>query len=239
VAVDAALRSGNKWDQFIFWCDQFRETGEWAKQEREYKIPIADRLVSARESLFAGDGQWVELVSKAIHYQDGAIRNNLTDWRQMQPLERWFASDTGSAELALRFLWNESLPVRERFNQFAEIVIAQRVKAPISETAFLHMAMGVEECPPFRSGAMERVMNLTGYPSPRDASIKSGDIGGRYKHFLQFLGTMQIRARERGVDLNDHLEAQSIAWVVTEWQPIEGWPPNLQAAFRSYVGAAA
>lgn len=225
-----------KWDQYLYWCARFHGTNEFTKDERNYKIPLANRLVSAREALLGGDSQWVELVRRAIHYRDGEFMNNLTDWRQTQTIEQWFQTETDSAALALRLLWNDSLPVRDRFNQFAEIVTAHKVKAPISETAFLHMAMGIEEFPPFRSGRMEMAMELTGWPTPKDAGIKVGNMGFRYQHFLQFLDAVVKRGRERGVEFRDRLDAQSATWCVTDWDPLPTWSDGEKRAFLAYQG---
>jgi hypothetical protein len=224
---------GTKWDRFLYWCGRFLRTPQFEEHERGYKIPVANRVVGAKDALLAGDAGWVDLMHHAIVDKP----NNLTSWRQTQPMEAWFRADPETAALALRLLWNDTLPVRERLNEYARISIAHGVTAPISETSFLHLAMGIEEYPPFRAGAMDKAMELTSYASPRDAGIKSGDIGGRYMHFLRFLDTMVSRGSERGIAFRDRLDAQSAAWVVTQWYPLADWSDEDRQAFNAYQGS--
>ncbi len=224
----------SRWDRFLYWSSRHHAMPEFDAWERDYKVVVAERVAAARDAFFDGNPDWIDL----LHHAIAAKPNNLTSWRQTRPLEEWFRADRNGAELALRFLWNPDLEVHQRFNQFAEVAIHSGQKAPVSETSFLHLAMGVTEFPPFRATPLDRAMDLTGYPLPRETGIKSGDIGRRYEHSLRFFDNMIKRASERGLILRDRLDAQGVSWVVTQWLPHADWSDADQAAFRDYQGEA-
>lgn len=223
-----------KWDRFLFWAGKYQATPEFDGVERDYKVEIAKRIVEAKDMLLASDSGWIDQLHNAITDKP----NNLTNWRQTQPLEAWMRADPAGAGLAFRILWNADHSVQERFNGFAEVVTNAGLSAPISETSFFHMAMGIEEFPIFRATPMDRAMVLTGYPLPKEAGVAAGDIGGRYDHFLRFLDIVMKRAAERGIQFRDRLDAQSATWIVTQWPPHASWSESEQNAFEEYQGDA-
>ncbi len=112
-------------------------------------------------------------------------------------------------------LWNEDDAVLTRIDRFAEIVATSGKKILIAETSFFHMAMDPYAYPMYRATPVERAMDLTGYPEPKEVGIKPGELGRRYEHFLTFLDIMVKRATERDIQFRDRLDAQSAMWLVT------------------------
>jgi hypothetical protein len=224
-----------KWDRFLYWSGRFlHDDPGFEEGERKYKLPVAACLVEARYRLFNHDSSWAECVHAAIHHK----QNNLTNWRATQPLAKWFQAAPETAGLAFRALWNSEANVTERFNEFGRVVSGAGQKALISEVSFFHMAMGPTEFPMYRSTPIERAMDLTGYASPKEAGISSGDLGRRYQHLLIFLDQVIKRGTGQGIVFRDRLDAQSATWCVTQWSPPETWSPESQHVFLTYRGKA-
>jgi hypothetical protein len=223
-----------RWDRFLHWADRFYQSGEFDEAEREYKIEIASRIRDAREAMFNDDPNWVDKLNHAVT----AKPNNLTNWRATQPFIAWCRSEPENAALAFRFLWNGDATVVERFDRFGEIVATSGTKTLIAETSFFHMAMDPEMYPMFRSTPVDRAMEFTGYPSFKDAGIKSNELGRRYDYFLRFLDNLMKRASSNGIEFRDRLDAQSAMWMVTQWEPINSWSESDRQAFLAYQEAA-
>jgi hypothetical protein len=223
-----------RWDRILYWSGRFLGTEDFEEQERNYKLRIVTPLDGARRALESGEPDWLNGVHAAIAHRE----NNLTNWRATQPLEAWCRANLEQAALAFRFLWNAELPVAERFNRFAEVVNTSGKRILIAETSFLHMAVDPTLYPMFRSTAVERAMEHTGYPTPKEAGHKTGDIGKRYEHFLFFLDQVIRRGRERGLTIRDRLDAQGAAWTVCNWFAGEDWLEEDQAAFYAWQGKA-
>ncbi len=225
----------NRWDRFLYWSRRFHESPKFDENERNYKLVVATRLQEARSALFDEDPAWID----KLHYAITAKPNNLTSWRATQAFEGWCRSEPEVAKLALRMLWNEDYAVPKRFDQFAAVAAASGQTVPISEASFFHMAVDPTAYPVFRATPVDRAMELTNYPQPREVGIKSGELGRRYEHYLIFLDVMIKRASKAGLQLRDRLDAQSAAWMVTQWSPLEGWSETDRQAFLAYRGEAA
>jgi len=174
---------------------------------------VATRLQEAKAAFFENDSLWIEKLNHAMTAQP----NNLTNWRATQPLMSWCRAEPENASLAFRFLWNTDDRVQQRFDQFVEVVSNAGQRIYIAETSFFHMAVDPLAFPMHRAMAVERAMDLTGYPEPKEVGIKSGETGRRYEHFLTFLDIMIKRASERNILFRDRLDAQGASWTVTQW----------------------
>lgn len=223
-----------RWDRFLYWSNRFYQSDEFDEIEREYKVTIAKRLEEARSTLLNDEPFWLDRLHGAIH----APKNNLIDWRTHPVFEAWCRSEPENGKLALRLLWDEDTTVGERFNGFADVVATSGQKIPIAETSFFHMAMGCSSFPIFRATPVEQAMDFTGYPSMKEAGIKSGELGRRYEYFLRFLDNLMKRASANGIDFRDRLDAQSAMWMVTQWGPLKSWSESECQAFLVYQGNA-
>jgi hypothetical protein len=222
-----------RWDRFLHWAGRFHADPSYNENERDYKLEITGRLEAARAQHQAGDPQWVEALAHAITTKP----NNLTNWRATQPLIAWCRGKPEEANIAFRFLWNSEGGVASRMDQFAQVASAGLSKSVlIAETSFLHMANDPYAYPMYRAKAVERAMDLTGYPVPKEAGIKSGELGRRYEHYLRFLDITIKRGAEAGIEFQDRLDAQGAIWCVTQWVPYEHWPQEDRVAFRQYQG---
>ncbi|MEJ7902277.1 MAG: hypothetical protein WKF63_10545 [Thermomicrobiales bacterium] len=234
-AGSASPQGQTRWDRFLYWSNRFFESDEFDTNERDYKLVVAERLLNAKRLFRENDPAWVDALGVAVTSKP----NNLTNWRATQPFLAWCKTDPDQASLAMRFLWNADDPVHKRFDQFAQVVWASGQRIPIAETSFFHMAMDPCAFPMHRANAVERAMNLTGYPDPREAGIKTGEMGRRHEHFLRFLDIMMKRAGDAGIQFRDRLDAQGVSWTVTQWEPVKYWPEADRQAFLEYQGHAA
>jgi hypothetical protein len=223
-----------RWDRFLYWANRFYTSDEFDKNERDYKLVVAARLQEAKATFFENEPSWVEKLNHAIT----APPNNLTNWRATQPLISWCRAEPEHASLAFRFLWNTDDRVQQRFDQFVEVVSNAGQRIYIAETSFFHMVVDPLAFPMHRATAVERAMDLTGYPEPKEVGIKSGEIGRRYEHFMRFLDIMLKRAQESGIQFRDRLDAQGAAWTVTQWRPLDDWSESDKQAFVAYQGGA-
>ncbi len=235
MSTTAASPGTTRWDRFLYWAGRFLVGERFEADERTYKIEVFERLADAKRAFEAEDPGWIDLLNYAIT----AKPNNLTNWRATHPLVAWFRENPDSARLAFRFLWDADAPVAHRFDQFTDVVKGPALRVPISELSFFHTVMDHTAYPVYRPVAVERAMDLTGYPEPKEAGIKSGELGRRYEHYLRFLDIMIKRGSEAGIGFRDRLDAQGASWTVTQWHPERSWSEADKVAFLAYQGHAA
>ena len=221
-----------RWDRFLYWAGRFRRDESFDETERDYKIEVAEHLQAAKVALFEDDPAWLD----KLHYAITAPPNNLTNWRETQAFEAWCRLHPENGKVALRRLWDEDVAVAERMDTFAEAVAPSGRLARIAETSFFHMAMDPHAFPIYRATPVDKALDLTGYPTPSEVGVKSGELGRRYEHFLTFLDIMIKRAANGELELRDRLDAQSAAWMVTQWPPLEYWSETDRQAFSEYQG---
>ncbi len=197
-----------QFEQYFHWGWRFAEQDDFDETERNYKLVIGERLVAALTALLEGDPQWLDRLRTAF-----GSPNNLTNWRFNKPFLNWCNENQQQAEQAFRILWDEDRKVNQRFNDFFDIVVEGVKPLGVSGVSFLHMAVSPTDYPIFRATPVSQAYKLTGYPDPYGGS--KADIGARYKYFLDFLDLFLERAGERGIQLRDRLDAQSITWLVT------------------------
>lgn len=223
-----------RWDRFLYWSQRFYEWEEFDETERDYKLTVAGRLEDAKRRMEESDPSWLDALNVAVTSKP----NNLTSWRATQPFLSWCKAEPEHARLAFKSLWSADSPVSQRMDEFGKIVATSGRTILISETSFFHMAMDPTAFPMYRATPVERAMDLTGYPEPKEAGIKSGELGRRYEHFLRFLDITLKRASESNIQFRDRLDAQGATWMVTQWGPLGHWPESDKEAFLTYQGNA-
>lgn len=68
---------------------------------------------------------------------------------------------------------------------------------------------------------------------------RSGELAARYSGFVAVLDEMIERLEERGTELRDRLDAQSVAWWLADGDPPAEWSEDDQTAFRQWRGETA
>ena len=207
-------------DIYIEDVQPYIESGQFDRDEVEYKIEIVERLEQAREAVIANNSEWPSVVKRSL------ANNNLIGgtWRAADVITDWAAAEPSTARMALMALWSDDgPPVGERIRAFLAQVPEDRnfrgIGSRLRIVAVLLMALGRDH-PPFKITEFKKAYTATGHPpAPRD-----GDEGTVYEHALAFLDTILERTRTLGYDRPaDRLEAQSLVWM-------QGWigdPPTL------------
>ena len=212
----ASTPSPTRGDTFLYWAGRFRRDESFDEFERDYKLKVAKHLQWAKTALFEDDPAWLD----KLHYAITAPPNNLTNWRETQAFEAWCRERPENGKVALRRLWDVELPMPERMDSFAAAVAPSGRPARIASPVV----------------PMPVLMDMTGHPTSSEVGIKSGELGRRYEHFLTFLDIMIKRAANSGLEFRDRLDAQSAAWMVTQWPPLDGWLEPDKRTFSAYQG---
>src|SRR5580700_5910773 len=81
------------WSGFVSWAKRFYERPDFATNERDYKLVVADRLLEARHAVVDNTGDWLEKLRLAF-----GSPNNLTPWQVHDRFLKW-AADSHEAAL--------------------------------------------------------------------------------------------------------------------------------------------
>ena len=207
MAVDELL------DDYIERAQPFIDSGEFDREEMEYKLKTVEDFRKARDAVVSGRPGWPSMVNRVLlsnnliggHYRARATATVMTNW---------FESAPQVALPAVRALWaDDGMRPGERISQFLrrvpEDVQFKGVGTRLRPVSVLLMALG-REYPPFKITEFHSAYQRTGYPPPpRDA-----DEAAEYEHALGFLDQLIERASALGFERpRDRLEAHSVMWM--------------------------
>ena len=200
-------------DAYISGVQPFIESGQFDRDEVDYKLEIIERLGRAREAVNANDDEWPLTVKRSL------TRNNLIGgtWRAADVLTDWFAAEPDFSRLTLLDLWNrDGAPLAERIRAFlAQVPEHHNFEgggSRLRALAVLLMALG-RDYPPYMVTKFNAAYDATGY----SRHPQGADEGKMYEHALAFLDKILERTRALGFERPaDRLEAQSVVWV-------QGW----------------
>lgn len=221
-----------RWDAFIDWARRFYEWPDFDKEERDYKLVVADRLRDVRRALNNGDEQmWPELMHQAMQPP-----NNLLYWTVKDAFPKWCAKHPREASQVLLHLWDgtTAASVRDRVDRFKTEVDRDAIGGQGAIVAsFLLMALDPTTYAMYRNDAYVRAYRLTGYPDrPKHGA------GAIYQHALDFLDRLLVEARRRGLPLRDRLDAQGVVWCVTWYKvtdaPVSEWSEQERERLLAY-----
>lgn len=219
-------RFDSKLDEFIYWGSRFHELARFDAEEREYKLETTNRLTATRQALLDG-GDWLPLLKRAF-----ASPNNLTPWQVHDTFYKWCQADPDRGAKLLRRLWEGEADPLERLGDFFGHFPHEVVSGLGSRTtlgSFFMLALDPYIYPPYRVAAMHAAYRLTGHEPGEEK-----DEVSMYRAGLAFLDRLRERAGERGVQLRDRLDAQSVVWSITNWTTPVEWPDEDRTAFEKY-----
>ena len=202
------MTSPNLWDEFIRHAKAIVDSGHM--EGEVYKVSIADKVAEARVAVLEGDGNWPNLVKRAIG-------GNIVHSIQQTRFREWIGNSPQNADVlkSLRALWTrEDSSVADRIRAFSSKFPASAlgtggIGTRLNLISQLLMGLDVEKYPPFRTRgfSLGYVRTLYGMP-PRGA-----DEAAVYEHALGFLDELLEQARSRGLALRHRLDAQSVVWL--------------------------
>lgn len=220
---------GGRWGLFVYWAQRFFELPDFEPDERAYKYPIAEGFREAADALAQGDEDWPDRLRAAFTPQFMP-----TNWRTSSSLMAWVAKDPDAAAHALRELWAEG-PIGERIRAFSALLpkdVQSGRGMRLNLISTLLMSEDLERYPPYKWTPFDRAFELTGYPRPS----REMDEADLYEHALSFLDRFDEEASRVGFAMRDRLDAQSVVWCVTSWDPPERWSAADRKAFSKYRG---
>jgi MoxR-like ATPase len=203
-----AVIMANPWDEFIRWAKRYHSWEGFDEEERNYKLAVAEKIRIARDAVRADSEDWPRSLRKAF-----GPPNNLTFFIAHAKYLDWVAENADPARVALLALWDESASIADRLGAFLadlpEEVLSgagTRLQVP----TFLLMA-DAETYVIYRPTPFKAAMALVEYEEP-----PSGPEVAIYEHALGFLDELIRQANDRGLELRDRLDAQSVIWAVTK-----------------------
>jgi len=217
------------WDEFLHWARRMSDEVDIDTEERNYKLDLAQRLAAVREQLLADDPEW----STAFLAVLNPSKQNLLHWRFVQNNVRPATHDHVDAiREAILLLWSGA-PAVESLDAFTAKYRSVATISPGNATALgalLLMARDPASYPPYRPEPLHKWCLLTGITPPSGRATPSE----RYRALLDFCDGFIERANEQNLGLRDRLDAQGLAWTVTQWSIPETWSPEDRAAFAAF-----
>jgi 5-methylcytosine-specific restriction protein B len=221
------------WGRFVEWAAKFYEWEDFGNQERTYKLQIAEKVASARESLLAGQPAWEDELRRSF-----GAPNNLTYYITHSKFLAWVKENPVAAESALRRLWRDADDLMDNIEPFLAEVPHDVLGTPgekVSITSFLLAGVDPTVYPFYKATPFKAAYKLAGYLDVK----KSAGASEIYRHGLAFLDTFIEQASERGLDIADRLDAQSLAWSITSGDlPEAVFDAPTRKKFKKYQSGA-
>ena len=211
-ADDAAAR----WDAFVEWARRFYEHPRFDDHERNYKLEIAEAVAEAREAFLRDSPDWRDKLLAAVNHP----ANNLTargNWRYGLDFRNWLDSDEQAVREALHCVWDaDDAALQDRAAGFTERTRAAGFTPGTGVTlmSFFLMGRDATQYPFWQDTPFRTAYKLTGR--------RQHERGSEYQHAIGFLDAFVARAAERGLEIADRVDAQSLVWCVTK----EGYDPD-------------
>ena len=213
-----------QWDAFIGWASRFFEWELFDEMERNNKMAVGKKLAAVKQALQDDRPDWENLLRSTLRDRDSLGR----DWRTN---ESFLKLDTSFIEGALRRIWAVGSvdTLEERVHGFQEF---GPFGTPGLLVSLLLMGEDPTQYPMYRYSSLKAAYKLTGYPS---APNEFPDAWNRYERALNFFDEFIKQASYRGLQVRDRLDAQSLAWCVTQYAP-EDWPEDVKEKLIAYRG---
>ena len=216
-----------RWDDFIGWAKRFYEWEDFGRRERDYKLEVGKNLAAVKQALLDDDPEWEGQLITTLR---SPIANYLVYWGTN---DTFLKTDRIQKENALRRIWglDESASLEAQVEGFYELA---PFGTPGEIASFLLMANDATQHPMYRYTPLKKAYQLLGYQaSPND----SANPWERYEHALGFFDKLIEEASSRGLHIRDRLDAQSLAWCVTQYAKQDlpaDWSEDVKDKFIGY-----
>lgn len=203
-----------------------RPPAEWQQWMAEVYAALGRRK--------APPAEFAELIAGAVN------EHSELHFGAKRSLIAWLREDPQATERRLAALWGPG-DLRRRVAGFLEELpreVAGGIGARLGFVSLLLSSEDPEAYPYFQTTLAKTGYRLTGYPPPPDGA----DEVGVYAHYARFLRHLGEQARDRGLPVNDSLDAYALlnwvgrgpTWFAKGWGP-PGWDPADVGALGAYV----
>ena len=204
---DPNTHFSSPWDEYISRARKYYDTGVMQTEEIDYKVEYGERLSEAREAVLNGTDDWGDQVKSRIPV-------NFLHPVQMARFRDWIDSSPTDARKSLQAIWARGdLPISERIRTFSGLLprpVISGAGTRANAISALLMGLDCHNYPPFRIRLFNDAYQSTGYDQPKQGA----DEAALYVHALGFLDRFLEEAENRGLELRDRLDAQSIVWTL-------------------------
>ena len=196
------------WDEYVTRAKEFVDSGLLETEEISYKVEIAQKLASARESVLAETDDWQNRIRSAFHTRQ------IVPWQNEDSFRGWINDSPDDALQALQAIWtSEDVSVADRIRAFSHLFPANALRSPGAGTrmnVISGLLMGLNTCqyPPFKVRMFNDSYKRTEYGT----TMSNSDESDLYEFALSFLDRLIAEASVRGLALRHRLDAQSVAW---------------------------
>lgn len=214
---------------FAEWAVRFAQVTDLDVAEHGYKRRAARTLREAREQLVSDDPTWTETFATGLKQAANLLHYMFRD----DVITAVKAEPTYWADV-FREVWRDGSPAA-----LDPLTTALRQRLPrayvgacTSLGALLLMAVDVENNAPYLTSRTEQWYQLTDFPGPADKTSASE----RYATLLRFLDELAGEVSAQTQTSVTRLEAQGMAWTVTDGDVPETWDPKTAEGFKRYRG---
>ncbi len=202
-----------RWGRFVKEAREYMDSGKLMEEETNYKMDVAGKLAEARRKLLDDAGDWAKGVIDALNAYGG----NPMNWRGAANIKKWCTEHPDVAAGALRELWADGdvldTSVSQCIRAFSDLFpkhVQSGVGSRMRSISVLLMGLDAAQYPPFMISIFSEAYALTEYEEP----AANADEAELYDHALKFLDRFIAEAANRGLSIQNRLDAQSLMWAV-------------------------
>lgn len=187
----------------------FFESARFESAEVDYKLAFQGDLGPAIDAYRRKSRAAPKLLSTAL----SSPKQNMIDWRAVQPLRQWLMEQSRESTAALRALWFGRASLGRRVRDFGAALDRaglNQTGLQLSVASTLLMGLGAEDHPPMRTSKFDAALAKATYPPFR----RTQDAGERYEHALSFLDQIVAQGPRYGLRFGHRLAAQGVVWCV-------------------------
>jgi len=160
------------WAEFLHWAERLYTYPSFDKEEREYKLTIAENMDAAKTALEDDASDWLSKLRRAF-----GPPNNLTSWRAHSSFLDWCDSNRAEAGEFLREIWSQEALDAKSVSRFVAGWPSSD-NSPGNRLAILSvlfLAVDPLEYPPFRVTPFEHAARLIEISPPSREPYEPGD----------------------------------------------------------------
>ena len=226
-----------QWSEFIHWGKRFLETEADTQQEsetfitireteRQYKLEIVNKIKTAKDRLEEDSQEFLGALKNAF-----GGSNNLTHYFAHAKFLDWAQENESDVSVLLKALWDGVADDAESMVAFLSGLPDEASSGPGTRNniaSFLAMVRDPLQLPIYKTTPFEDGVDLTGFKSiPADEE----DI---YLHAIEFLDRIIEESNTRGLEMADRLDAQTLLYCVTKYDPPSTWEEEERSALENW-----